>query len=248
MIYQKTTLDKTKNTTITCYLLDASKEFSNIDKRPAVLIFPGGGYRFCSDREAEPIAMAYLSEGYHAFILRYTVGPESVWPVPLEDAEKAMEYIRGNSDQWMIDTERIAVIGFSAGGHLAAAISTIGKNKPNATILGYPCIVEERCNRLCTPKPGLDDKVTSENPPTFLFTTSDDIVVPAENTLAFINALDKVKVPYEAHIFQSGPHGFSLAKDHTCAGREEFINPRLSKWFYMSISWLKEIFGSYPAE
>jgi len=248
MIFEKITMDDAGNTSLSCYVLDGSEEFINIEKRPAVLIFPGGGYRFCSDREAEPVAMAYLSEGYHAFILRYTVGPESVWPRPLEDAEKAMELIRAKSSEWMVDTDRIAVIGFSAGGHLAAALSTIGRNKPNATILGYPCILDDRCSRLCTPKPGLDDKVTGETPPAFLFTTSDDKVVPAENTLAFIKALDEADIPYEAHIFQSGPHGISLAKDHTCAGREDFINPRISKWFEMSIGWLKEVFGNFNSK
>ncbi|MBN1623438.1 MAG: alpha/beta hydrolase [Clostridia bacterium] len=248
MIYEKVVMDSKRNTSLTCYLLDGSTEFPNVGKRPAILILPGGGYRMCSDREAEPVAMAYLNEGFHAFVLRYTVGPESAWPVPLEDAEKAMEYIKEKSNQWMVDKEKIAVIGFSAGGHLAAAISTLGKIKPNATILGYPCILEERCSRLCTPKPGLDDKVTSENPPTFLFTTSDDAVVPAKNTLAFMKSLADSGVPFEAHIFQSGPHGFSLAKSHTSAGRTDFVNPRISKWFTLSVGWLKEIFGDYPSE
>lgn len=248
MIYEKIIMDSARNTSLNCYLLDGSKEFPNVDKRPAILILPGGGYRFCSDREAEPVAMAYLGEGYHAFILRYTVGPESEWPVPLDDAEKAMEIIKEKSDEWMIDVDKIAVIGFSAGGHLAAAISTIGRAKPNATILGYPCIVEERCSRLCTPKPGLDDKVTSENPPTFLFTTSDDKVVPVENTLAFMKALGDAGVLYESHVFYSGPHGISLAKNHTSAGREDFANPRISKWFSLSVGWLKEIFGDYPSK
>ncbi len=248
MIFEKITMDEGRNTSLTCYLLDGSEEFPNIANRPAVLIFPGGGYRFCSDREAEPVAMAYLGAGYHAFILRYTVGPESVWPVPLEDAEKAMELIRGRSEEWAVDSDRIAVIGFSAGGHLAAAVSTIGKNKPNATILGYPCILNDRCSRLCTPKPGLDDKVTSETPPAFLFTTSDDKVVPAGNTLAFIEALDEAGVPYEAHIFRSGSHGISLAKDHTCAGKEELFDPRISKWFDLSIGWLEEVFGCFTSK
>ena len=70
------------------------------------------------------MAMAYLAEGYHAFVLRYTVGPESTWPVPLEDAEEAISMIRSKSDDWNVDAGKIAVIGFSAGGHLATTLST----------------------------------------------------------------------------------------------------------------------------
>ncbi len=248
MIYEKIPMDPARNTSLTCYVLDGSVEFPNIGKRPALLVLPGGGYNMCSDREAEPVAMAYLNEGYHAFVLRYSVGSDSVWPAPLEDAEYALEFIKAKSDDWMIDADKIAVIGFSAGGHLAAALSTLGRSKPNAVLLGYPCITEERCSKLRTPQPGLDNKVTPENPPTFLFTTSDDAVVPAENTLAFVKALADAGVAYEAHVFQSGPHGISLAKSHTSAGREDFVNPRISKWFDLSVGWLKDIFGDYPSE
>ncbi|HPJ21453.1 MAG TPA: alpha/beta hydrolase [Clostridia bacterium] len=244
MIYKKIIMDSERNTSLACYILDGSSEFPNISKRPAVLIFPGGGYRMCSDREAEPVAMAFLNEGYHAFVLRYTVGPESVWPVPLIDAEKALEYIKDKSDEWMVDGDRIAVAGFSAGGHLAAAISTLGRIRPDAAILGYPCILEERCSKLCTPKPGLDYKVTPLNPPTFMFTTSDDVVVPAGNTVAFLKALGEAGVPYEAHIFQTGAHGISLAKSHTSAGKQEYEDQRISKWFELCIGWLKEVFGA----
>lgn len=119
---------------MTAYLLDHSPEFSNIATRPAVLIFPGGGYYVTSDREAEPIAMAYLAEGYNAFILRYSVGKESSFKAALIDAEEAIAHERENADEWNTDQNKIAVIGFSAGGHVAASLGTMGKNRPNALI------------------------------------------------------------------------------------------------------------------
>src|SRR5699024_2482850 len=125
-----------KKVTLTAYLLDSSTEFSNINKRPAVLVFPGGGYYTTSDREAEPIAMAYLAEGYNAFVLRYSVGQESSFEVALSDAEAAITLIRDNAEVWNTDGNKIATIGFSAGGHLAAALGTMSKNRPNALILG----------------------------------------------------------------------------------------------------------------
>jgi len=241
-------LNNKNNVTLTTYLLDSSNEFGNITTRPAVLVLPGGGYMMCSDREAEPIAMSYAAEGYNAFVLRYSVAEHAQWPNPLEDAEAALELIRLKGSEWGIDTEKIAVIGFSAGGHLAAALSTIGRVKPNAMILGYPCILEEISNILATRVPGLDDKVDSETPPAFLFTTRDDNVVPARNTIRFLDALDKADVPYEAHIFYSGMHGMSLAKSHTSSGYRGNVSTNNGKWFEQSMTWLKQVFGDFKTD
>ena len=241
-------LNKERNVTLTTYLLDSSNEFSNIEARPAILVLPGGGYSMCSAREAEPIAMAYLAEGYQAFVLRYSVAENSTWPNPLNDAENALEMIRANSAVWGIDQERIAVIGFSAGGHLAAALSTIGKVKPNAMILGYPCILKEIENILSTPIPGLENAVDRNTPPAFLFTTRDDALVPARNSLSFMNALDKAGIPFEAHVFYTGQHGLSLAKAHTSSGAKSNVNSNVAKWFALSVDWLKQVFGEFKAD
>jgi acetyl esterase/lipase len=241
-------LDKEKEVTLTTYLLDSSKEFTNIKSRPAILVLPGGGYTVCSDREAEPVAMAYAAEGYHAFVLRYSVGENAKWPNPLNDAESALELIRANCSTWGIDPMKIAVIGFSAGGHLAAALSTMGRIKPNAMILGYPCILEEIGAILATPVPGLVDKVDSTTPPTFLFATCDDSLVPVRNSLRFMDVLDQVRIPFEAHIFYSGQHGISLAKSHTSSGFIGNVNLNIAKWFDMSIEWLKQVLGDFKAD
>ena len=138
MKVEKIVLNEAREVSLTAYLLDTGGEFRNICKRPAVLILPGGGYKFCSEREADPVAMPYLKAGYQAFILRYSVGKHSVWPNALQDYEQAMEMIRTKAEEWKIFSDKIAVIGFSAGGHLAAAAATMSKNRPNAAILGYP--------------------------------------------------------------------------------------------------------------
>ena len=130
------TLHEDRNVTLTAYVQAVGGEFGGIPKRPAVLILPGGGYQMCSDREADPIAFPYLKAGYQAFILRYSVGKDSVWPNPMNDYEEAMELIREKSEEWHVLTDKIAVIGFSAGGHLAGCAATMSKNRPNAAILG----------------------------------------------------------------------------------------------------------------
>jgi acetyl esterase/lipase len=241
-------LNKEREVTLTTYILDSSRELSNAKQRPAILVLPGGGYHMCSDREAEPIAMAYVAEGYNAFVLRYSVGVNSTWPKPLVDAETALDMIRERSADWEVDPSKIVVIGFSAGGHLAAALATLGKVKPNAAILGYPCILEEIGNMLASPVPGLDDKVDSTTPPTFLFTTRDDSLVPVRNTLRFMEALDQASIPYEAHIFYSGQHGLSLAKSHTSSGYVGNVNLNVAKWFDLSIEWLKQVLGGFKAD
>jgi len=135
------------------YIPDKSRELHDFP-RPMVLIFPGGGYGFCSDREAEPIALSYNAAGFNAAVLRYSIAEHSGYPAPLADASKAVKFIRDNAERFHTDKDKIAVCGFSAGGHLAAWLGTKwndkeiqkaagvenDENKPNALILGYPVI------------------------------------------------------------------------------------------------------------
>jgi len=140
---------------ISTYILDNSKEY-DIDKlRPAVLIFPGGGYSMTSDREAEFVALAFAAKGYHAFVLRYSVKEYPVMPKPIIEAFQTIKLIREHADEWRLDANKLAVCGFSAGGHLASCTLTMWNDpffisasgadskfiRPDAGILSYPCIV-----------------------------------------------------------------------------------------------------------
>ena len=178
--------------------------------KPAILVLPGGAYKFCSDREAEPVALAYLAKGFNAFVLRYSLNE----------------------------------IGFSAGGHLAAALSTMSEDKPDACILGYPCILDSTSPILAKPVESVDKYVTSKTPPTFIFAASNDGCVPILNSLKYAEALDKNGIGFEMHIFNDGDHGFSLGTDVVCstqAGREA-CRPN-SYWLERSAEWLKTIFS-----
>ena len=135
MDVEKIVLNGERNVTLTAYTQPVEGEFNHISKRPAVLILPGGGYSMCSDREADPVAFPYLEAGYQAFILRYSVGEDSVWPNPLDDYEQAMALIEERADEWKVLTDKIVVIGFSAGGHLAASAATMSQHRPYAAIL-----------------------------------------------------------------------------------------------------------------
>lgn len=228
---------------VTAYTQAVGAPFSNIPKRPAILILPGGGYQYCSDREADPVAFPYLKAGYQTFILRYSVASDAVWPTPLEDYEQAMELIRSKADEWNVYPDKIAVIGFSAGGHLAAAAATMSRNRPNAAILGYAVAGEDV--RGCNPTaPDTTDHVDGKTCPCFLFATRTDEVVPIENSLRFMAALTKAGIAFESHIYAYGPHGFSTC-DSSVHDMRTPICSRVPNWVGDSIGWLRDVLGDF---
>ena len=234
--------------TLTAYLLDQSHEMPNTRIRPAILIFPGGSYRGCSDREAEPVAMTFLAEGYQAFVLRYSLNQHAAFPQPLNDAEEALELIREHSQQWGVDPSKVAVCGFSAGGHLASALGTMGRLRPNAMILGYPQILASDSKIFPVELPGIDTAVDASTPPAFIFHTFEDTLVPVNNALALASALEQSKVPFELHIFGYGVHGLSLATPVTSGGLRSMVDGDAAKWFGLCAAWLKKVFGEFASD
>lgn len=235
-------------------------------KRPAVLICPGGGYSHTSEREAEPVAMQFNAAGFHAFVLYYSVAPAR-HPQPLLDLSRAVCLLRENNESWKVNPQKIAVCGFSAGGHLAASLGvhwkksfleipgiTIGDNHPDALILSYPVITSGKYAHqgsfanLLGPDPGsdlrekmsLEKQVNSQTPPTFLWHTFADSAVPVENSLLFARALRKKQIPFELHIYPEGGHGLSLATEETATSNLP-PDPHPATWIKLCLSWLKNI-------
>lgn len=233
------------------------------DKRPCLLICPGGGYGFCSEREGEPIALHFLTEGFNVFVLKYSTEPHR-FPSQLREVAAALELIYRFSDLWNCDTKKIAIMGFSAGGHLAAHYSTMydckevrevfpDSKKVNGSILCYPVITADEKYRhegsfvnLLGHKPDSDEEkyfscdrlVTENTPPAFLWHTTEDTCVPVMNSLLYAKALTENGVPYELHIYPFGGHGLSTCDKHT--------NFRVSKiteydkdWLINVKKWLK---------
>jgi len=235
-------------------------------KRPAVLVLPGGGYAFTSPREAEPIALQFNEAGYHAFVLDYSVAPAK-HPQPLLDASRAMCIIRENAEEWGIYPDKIAVCGFSAGGHLAASLGVhwdkkylgnvegieIGKNRPDALILCYPVITSGRYahrgsfKNLLGENPdsdllyemSLEHHVSEKTPPAFIWHTFADAGVPVENSLLFAQALREKNIPFELHIYPEGVHGLSLATEETANGRSDLVSPHVAGWIKLCKEWLR---------
>lgn len=238
----------------------------NIKKRPAVLVLPGGGYSFTSPREAEPIALQFNGAGYHVFVLNYSVAPAK-HPQPLLDAAQAMCIIRENAEEWGVYTDKIAVCGFSAGGHLAASLGVhwdkkylenaggmeTGKSRPDALILCYPVITSgkyahrgsfinllgENPDSELLYEMSLEHHVSEKTPPAFIWHTFSDSGVPVENSLLFAQALREKNIPFELHIYPEGVHGLSLATVETADGRPEYVSHHVSSWMELCKKWLK---------
>ena len=233
---------------LTCYVQQPCPELPQMQKRPAVLILPGGGYTMCSAREGEPIALAYLHAGYQAFVLEYTTGNRrdresmaAVFPKAYADALEALAYLRSNAESLFLKPDRIAAVGFSAGGNLATALGTLAPvdQRPNALILGYPSVIPEVSARIGLEQPNLLEKVDKETPPAFMFNTQGDTVTPAKNTLLLSLALFEAGVKYETHTFLMGDHGLSLATPATTD--DGGSNPDVAKWHEMSVRFLKNL-------
>jgi acetyl esterase/lipase len=219
---------------------------------PAVLVLPGGGYARQADHEAEPVAHWLASLGIHAFVLRYRVAPER-YPAALIDAKQAMLHIRSGSHGLAVDPDRVGVLGFSAGGHLAATLCTaavtgspgmdVPAAVPDLAVLCYPVVsftrdVHQGCvdNLLGNaPPPELIAALSAEchagpeTPPAFLWHTADDDAVPVSHSLAYAQALLGAGVPAELHIFPHGRHGLGLG-----AGV-----PGVSQWPDLCAVWLE---------
>ncbi|GIP31504.1 alpha/beta hydrolase [Paenibacillus sp. J2TS4] len=225
--------------------------------RPAMVICPGGGYARKAGHEGEPVARWLNGLGITAFVLDYRVAPHR-HPLPLSDAHRAIRLVRHLAAEWNIDPERVGILGFSAGGHLAAAAGTIEaaaaetsddaierhSARPDLMVLSYPVITfgedghEGSCRNLLGPNPSpelqerlsLQRRVDAATPPAFIWHTADDQSVPVQNSLLFANALSRFGIPFELHVFPHGRHGLGLARE------DEHVN----QWTKLCAAWLRK--------
>ncbi|MCD7868027.1 MAG: alpha/beta hydrolase [Clostridiales bacterium] len=286
-----------EDVTLTAYVLNNSEEYQTDLKRPAVLICPGGAYFFCSDREAEPVALAFSAMGYQTFVLRYSVNPienlenkeqyqpkkERIFPAQVQEIGMAVSLIRNNADKWLVDTQSVIICGFSAGAHNCALYSVYWNKpvitdslrtdletlRPSACILGYPLtdylFMKEYTERNLTNKgyfelsnlafageespnqemlrklsPAL--LVDEMTPPTFIWGTASDELVPIQHSIRYAHALANHNVPFELHIFEEGLHGMSLANQVTATEASQ-DKQDVAGWVGMCDTWLKKRFS-----
>ena len=254
---------------LTVYLRASLDAMPAVKERPLVLVVPGGGYGHVSPREGDPVTLQFAAAGYHTAVLTYSVGEGAQNYQPLRQLNEALALLRQNAGEWHILPDKIAVCGFSAGGHLALSGAVLdipgetAQQRPNAVILGYPV------NDFFELKPvysvitagefahrgsfvqlagsedaaaqqafTLEDKVTSDTPPVFVWHTMEDKTVPVENTLLLLAALRRAGVPCEAHLFEKGAHGTSISTAEVDAA-----DPHRAHWVALCLEWLGETFG-----
>ena len=178
-------------------------------------------------------------------MLRYSVSQncpvEEVYTNAFAEAQEAMDYLHQNAGDLHIDPEQIAVVGFSAGGHLAASVGTMGRVRPAAMLLGY-AVFSVPGKALGMELPDLLQQVDDQTPPTFLFATQGDHLVPATQSLQFATLLAERNIPYEMHIFAYGDHGFSTGSRHI-ANPQNPENPESAVWQGMALGFLNHIFN-----
>lgn len=246
MLYQKIHLneyyDLNSDPTLEAIIMD------NFDvktpKRRGLIVVPGGAYVFVSKREGDPIAIRFASYNYSTFVLRYTVDSEHKglsYPTQVLELMAAIDYIKKHADEFMVDKNQIAAIGFSAGGHLVALTAYKYKEKEllsklkikegdaklNAVVLAYPVISllkypHQETARVITngdekllKELSIENHIESDYPPTFIWTTEDDNGVSSKNTYVMDDALTKANVKHKTIVYEHGEHGLSLSDDTT---------------------------------
>lgn len=254
--------------TLSLYIQESYPELYGERRRPVVLVCPGGAYEHVSPREAEPIALQFLTAGCHAAVLWYDIARQGVaHPQELLELAKAAAYLREHADEYAIDRDKLLVAGFSAGGHLAASLGCFwhedwlekemgmpGENyRPNGLILAYPVIssgefahrgsfinlMGEGASPELEEKLSLENQVTEKVPPVFMWHTFEDGAVPLENSLLFAMALRRAGVSLEYHVFPHGGHGYSLATKETAMPSLVEIEPQCEQWMQLCKNWLK---------
>ena len=250
-----------------CLIKDQSNTYGQKYKYPAMLVLPGGGYAYCSPREADPIAIRYSVYGFQTFILDYTQASIENYPTQFLEAAMAMIYIRENTDMYSIGKDMVCAVGFSAGGHLCGCLATLFDDpiaqkifskranliRPDAVVLSYPVITSGAkahsgsFDNLCGNDQNLreylslEKRVKNNSSPAFLWHTFEDGAVPVFNSLAYALSCENNNVPFSLHIYEKGGHGLATAELDT--NPQAVLNKTsmsANKWLKLSVKWLKD--------
>lgn len=272
MICQRYDLTPDGRVYMDCYIQDWTPVKPFLPTRPAVLICPGGAYAMISQREGEPVALAFAARGFNAFVLNYSIGFYARYPNPIVDAATAVKLIRQNASKWHIDPNKVAIAGFSAGGHVAACLSTMAgcenimaaagvtdpdEIRPNATILGYAVTtVDEKAMEGLLLYLAADRKISEikydassanfvdqHTPPAFVFGFYNDLLVPLEHATIYCDALASHDIPFELHLFANGEHGCAMGDYAAAMGEPGLHDPSVALWMDLCVNWLENMFG-----
>lgn len=250
---------------LACYGQSTTGTLGVTRQRPGVLILPGGGYGHVSPREGEPVALRFVSRGYGAFVLEYSVAPLR-FPIQLREAAMAMGYIRQNAKAFEVDPAMVAAVGFSAGGHLCGTLGTMFDSpevadlgpahllRPDAMGLCYPVAVswghthQGSFDNLCGEDEKLKERLSLDRlarpdmPPVYLWHTRDDGSVPCRNSLILAKTMEQMGIQVGLRLYLHGKHGLSLANEQVYpVGQVPSHSPGLPAWPEEMMDFFEEI-------
>lgn len=263
---------KIENATLRTYVLSNYEDLDITRKRAFIIICPGGAYCRCSNREAEAVAIKFNAMGYNCAVLFYSVNNidkteyspskqyKTLYPTPQIELAEAIKYIRSHCEELNTNPNKIAIMGFSAGGHLVASIGDYWQDygeeaKPNAMVLCYPVITSGKYAHECSihlligedktlmDKVCLEKHVNSQTPPTYIWTTKEDQAVPYENSLLYADALSQNNVLFCLKVYEKGCHGLSLGTQEVMDATKPVV-PEIQDWPERVDEFLLKIFRS----
>ncbi len=233
MNFQNVDLDKQKKTSLDIYQ-------SNTDRLlPGIVIIAGGSYKKFAERDSERVALTFATHAFQSFVVRYPVEELKNYQDAKVSIEQSFDYIVSHAKDLGVDTEKLGIIGFSAGGQLAAAYADKNDTKAKFAILGYPVTTQSLDKQMGVVTEDVTKLVTSKTPKTFIFGSINDQMTPfAENILPYVQALAKNNVKFELHEFSTGNHGISLANTYTRIVNKDRADKYFAKWFPLALDWL----------
>lgn len=253
------------NARLITYIKEVTPETEKYSKDlDAMIVVPGGGYHFCSDREGEPIALEYVTYNYNSFVLYYDVAPAR-YPLSLTQLACSVDYIKKHADEFHINKDRVFVVGFSAGGHLTASLANFWHDLPKdyigdrqldcsvaGVVLSYPVITNdshvgsfknllgiEDTNCAEADALSLEKTVNEHNPPCFIWTTATDKCVNPKATMLYTSAYLERNKPIECHVFPTGAHGGSTCDERVNTDSSQLVAAR--QWIALSYAFMQSL-------
>ncbi|MCO8297424.1 alpha/beta hydrolase [Tetragenococcus halophilus] len=238
MNFQNVQLDTTNHSSLDIYQ-------SNTDTAlPGIVVVGGGSYKQLRERDTERVALQFATQAFQSFVVNYPTEEQKSYADAKQAIAEAFDYIKKHADQLKVDVNKLGIIGFSAGGQLAADYSNQADTQAKFVLLGYPVIKPTLDEKMGVQSTDVSKLVSSNTPPTFIWGAMNDELTPfLEHIDAYTQALAQSNVPFEVHEFSTGNHGMALANKWTGVVNDGRVDHHMSRWFPLAIEWLDEMIG-----